>query len=95
MLCLSVRCFETILQHWRRVSPLPWESAFRKSKWFTRGWTLQELISPTLVEFFSEDWERLGNKASLKRYICEITGIPVKALQGFPLSNFSVTERMS
>src|SRR5258706_12048994 len=72
---------------------LPWESAFRKSRWFTRGWTLQELIAPIVVEFFSKDWEHLGNKASLERHICEITGIPVKALQGSPLSDFSITER--
>ncbi|KAE9376980.1 hypothetical protein N431DRAFT_480117 [Stipitochalara longipes BDJ] len=34
---------------------LAWEVAFRISKWFTRGWTLQELIAPTSVEFFSKD----------------------------------------
>ena len=72
----------------------PWESAFRKSRWFTRGWTLQELIAPASVEFFSKDWEQLGNKPSLERHIHEITGIPVKALQGSSLSDFSVTERM-
>ena len=32
----------------------PWESTFRKSEWFTRGWTLQELIAPSSVEFFSK-----------------------------------------
>jgi len=74
---------------------LPWESAFRQSTWFTRGWTLQELIAPASVQFFSRDWEELGGRASLERQICEITGIPVKALQGSPLSGFSVIERMS
>jgi hypothetical protein len=73
----------------------PWESTFRKSRWFTRGWTLQELIAPASVEFFSEEGEILGNKASLEGLICEITGIPVKALRGGSLSDFSVTERMS
>jgi hypothetical protein len=77
-----------------RSNQLPWESAFRRSRWFTRGWTLQELIAPASVEFFSKDWEQLGNKPSLKRHICEITGIPVEALQGSSLSDFSVTERM-
>jgi hypothetical protein len=72
-----------------------WESTFRKSRWFTRGWTLQELIAPASVEFFSEEGELLGNKASLEGHICEITGIPVKALRGVSLSDFSVTERMS
>ncbi|KAI9780438.1 MAG: hypothetical protein M1839_006712 [Geoglossum umbratile] len=77
-----------------KYNQLPWESAFRKSRWFTRGWTLQELIAPVSVEFFSKDWEKLGNKKSLERHTHEITGIPVKVLQGSPLSNFSITERM-
>jgi hypothetical protein len=71
------------------------ESTFRKSEWFTRGWTLQELVAPASVDFFSKEWELLGNKASLERHICERTGIPVKALRGSSLSNFSVAERMS
>jgi hypothetical protein len=75
--------------------PLPWESAFRASRWFTRGWTLQELIAPTSVEFFFKDWDRLGDKKSLEQLICEKTGIPSKALRGSPLADFSATERMS
>ncbi|KAE9372964.1 HET-domain-containing protein [Stipitochalara longipes BDJ] len=74
---------------------LSWESAFRNSRWFTRGWTLQELIASASAEFFSKDRERLGDKKSLERLICEITGIPGKALRGSPLADFSVTERMS
>ena len=72
----------------------PWESTFRKSEWFRRGWTLQELIAPKSVDFFSKEGELLGNKASLERHICEITGIPANALRGSPLSDFSITERM-
>ena len=74
---------------------LSWESAFRRSRWFERGWTLQELIAPKLVEFFSNDCKLLGDKKSLERYICEITRIPSKALRGSPLATFSVAERMS
>ena len=72
-----------------------WESAFRNCRWFTRGWTLQELLAPASVEFFSREGERLGDKKSLERQIHEVTGIPVEALRGNPLSNFSVGERMS
>jgi hypothetical protein len=72
-----------------------WEAAFRASKWFTRGWTLQELLAPTTVEFFSKDRKMLGDKQSLERLICEITYIPIKALQGNPLSNFSIAERQN
>jgi len=70
-----------------------WEVAFRKSRWFTRGWTLQELIAPAVVEFFSKDGKPLGDKTSLEIPIHEITGIPIKALQGNPFSDFSVKER--
>jgi hypothetical protein len=73
----------------------PWEARFRRSTWFTRGWTLQELIAPASVQFFSKEGELLGNKASLEGHICEATGIPAKALRGGSLSGFSVTERMS
>jgi hypothetical protein len=71
-----------------------WESAFRSSRWFKRGWTLQELLAPCIVEFFSEEWEKLGDKVSLQSLIREITGIPHKALDGAPLSQFSVDERL-
>ncbi|KAF2195561.1 hypothetical protein K469DRAFT_616319 [Zopfia rhizophila CBS 207.26] len=72
-----------------------WEQAFRKSRWFTRGWTLQELIAPLSAEFFSLDGKQLGCKKSLERQLHEITGIPLQALQGSSLSDFSLEERMS
>ncbi|CZR65200.1 related to kinesin light chain 1 [Phialocephala subalpina] len=71
-----------------------WESAFRESRWFTRGWTLQELIAPTSVEFFSSEGQRLGDKKSLELLIHEITGIPAEILQGSPLAQFTIDERM-
>lgn len=74
---------------------LPWEPAFRESKWFMRGWTLQELLAPTSVEFFSRYNKRLGDKRTLNRYIHEITGIPISALKGAPLSQFGVDKRLS
>jgi hypothetical protein len=70
-----------------------WEASFRKSKWFTRGWTLQELIAPASVEFFSLERQRLGDKESLEQQIHEITRIPVEALRGDPLEDFSVEDR--
>ncbi|KAG4433647.1 hypothetical protein IFR05_010867 [Cadophora sp. M221] len=69
-------------------------SMFR-CEWFSRGWTLQELIAPASVDFFSKEGELLGNKASLEPNICEITGIPASALRGSPLSTFGVDERLS
>jgi len=70
-------------------------SAFRKSRWFTRGWTLQELIAPRTVEFFSQERQRIGDRKSLERQVHEITGIPIRALRGSPLAGFSIDERMS
>ncbi|TVY55068.1 Vegetative incompatibility protein HET-E-1, partial [Lachnellula suecica] len=70
-----------------------WEDTFRKSRWFTRGWTLQELIAPRLVDFYSSEGERLGNKSTLEVRIHQITGIEKNALRGDTLSNFSIKER--
>jgi hypothetical protein len=71
------------------------ESDLRKRKWFTRGWTLQELLAPHSVEFFSQNGVRLGDKESLKNIIHDITGIPVKTLIGADLSGFDVTDFVS
>lgn len=68
--------------------------AIHNSRWFTRGWTLQELIAPTSVEFFSADGYRLGDKASLTQTISQVTGIAMEVLKGSPLSSFGVDERM-
>lgn len=76
-------------------SHLAWEQAFRQSRWFTRGWTLLELIAPKLVDFFTSDGERLGDKSSLEDMIHEITGITKRVLKGEPLANFSVDERLA
>jgi hypothetical protein len=71
-----------------------WESTFRKSRWFTRGWTLQELIAPQSVEFFCSNGNRLGDKTSLERQIHEITRIPVSAFRGISLAEFSIDDRI-
>jgi hypothetical protein len=71
------------------------ESAFQKSRWFTRGWTLQELLAPNSVEFFSKEGNLLGSKSSRVQELAEITHIPTRALQELnTLSHFSVDQRM-
>lgn len=72
-----------------------WTSAFQDSIWFTRGWTLQELIAPTIVEFFSKEGQKVGDKQSLEQEICRITKIPVDALRGQPLAEFGIEERLA
>ncbi|EDU50673.1 vegetative incompatibility protein HET-E-1 [Pyrenophora tritici-repentis Pt-1C-BFP] len=71
------------------------KSAFKQSRWFKRGWTLQELLAPYSVEFFSKEGERLGDKGSLQHPIHEVTGIPIEALSGSDLSEFDVAKRFS
>jgi hypothetical protein len=96
----AVKCY-VFLSTFRTVDSkdlsnlLPWKSLFQTSRWFTRGWTLQELIAPVSVEFFCKDWEPLGDKIFFERDICEITSIPRNAILGSHLADFSVTERMS
>ncbi|KAF2493876.1 HET-domain-containing protein [Lophium mytilinum] len=71
------------------------EPTFTRSKWFTRGWTLQELLAPRSVEFFSQEGMYLGDKASLEQQIHEITGIDIPALRGTPLCDFNIEKRLS
>jgi hypothetical protein len=69
---------------------------FKSSRWFTRGWTLQELIAPATVIFFSKEWERISEKRKLLAAINEITGIPNRLLLSEVESVvFSVAKRMS
>ncbi|KAI1839598.1 hypothetical protein JX266_014192, partial [Neoarthrinium moseri] len=74
---------------------LAWKSEFQKSRWFRRGWTLQELLAPQSVEFFSAEGRHLGDKKSLVQLVHSITGIPSNALQGHPMCEFDTLERMS
>ncbi|EJP69834.1 Heterokaryon incompatibility [Beauveria bassiana ARSEF 2860] len=70
------------------------EDSLRLSRWFTRGWTLQELVAPISVEFFSKESQRLGSKLELEHCVAKITGIPFMALRNLPLSEFTIDERM-
>lgn len=54
---------------------------FGASKWFTRGWTLQELLAPRILSFCSSDWKILGTKKDLQKAISIITGIRHMYLQ--------------
>jgi hypothetical protein len=77
------------------VDQSSWESAFRNSRWFTRGWTLQELLAPSILEFFSKEGQKLGDRKSLEGLVHEVTGIASEALRGKPLSQFGIEEKFS
>jgi len=70
---------------------------FDNSLWFTRGWTLQELLAPRKLEFFSTDWRSLGQWSSWVVNMSSITGIRKSILDGNPPRTFlaSVAEKMS
>ncbi len=60
-------------------------SSLRRSRWFTRGWTLQELIAPKAVHFYARDRSFLGHKDRLNKFmriISEVTGIDIEVLDG-------------
>lgn len=65
-----------------------------KSRWFTRGWTLQELVAPHDVVFFSKSWVHLGRKLELKSVLWNITGIEPAVLESGTLSNVTVAKKM-
>jgi hypothetical protein len=59
------------------------EDTIRRSRWFTRGWTLQELLAPTTLIFYSGDWSRLGTRnGSMAEIVSQITNIQQSYLQG-------------
>ncbi|KIK14200.1 hypothetical protein PISMIDRAFT_117416, partial [Pisolithus microcarpus 441] len=49
-------------------------------EWFSRGWTLQELIAPKKAKFFNKDWVSIGTKQELKSTLEDITSIPKEVL---------------
>src|SRR6201996_7030666 len=73
----------------------PFGTPSKPSKWFTRGWTLQELLAPRSVKFFTRECTYLGDRESFKFHIHEITAIAISALQGSPMSKFTIEERLS
>ncbi|KAI0646000.1 heterokaryon incompatibility protein-domain-containing protein [Trametes meyenii] len=72
------------------------ESSLISSNWFTRGWTLQELIAPPVLVFLSTDWRPLGTKALLANHINFRTSIPSKILTHEQhIHEISVAQRLS
>lgn len=71
-------------------------SAFAHSRWFHRGWTLQELLAPEDLTFFSQDWKKIGIKSELTMPLSDITAIDNDILAGKQrLEAASIAKRMS
>jgi hypothetical protein len=78
----SAKCYvylsDVSVSYEDQYSAPTWEPAFRKSRWFTRGWTLQELLAPKIVEFYSREGRFLGDRNTLEQQIHEITKFLVR-----------------
>jgi hypothetical protein len=71
-----------------------WAEAFVNCRWFTRGWTLQELIAPRHLVFYTAEWDRLMTKRQLCQTISRYTGISAPVLLGADFRRERVAERM-
>lgn len=71
-------------------------SELTRTDWATRGWTLQELLAPSKMIFYSSDWHEIGTRESLSSILSAITGVDeVFLTKGKPLTSASVAKRMS
>ena len=78
------------------LTDVPSKKSLEESRWFTRGWTLQELIAPSKILFFDETWTQIEWNSDLQDTIAKHTGIPVEILSHEKdLDEFSVAQRMS
>jgi hypothetical protein len=78
------------------LADVPSKAKFSGSRWFTRGWTLQELIAPSKMIFFDEGWKELGTKENLRESVSNCTGIPGSVLsESDGVEKVSIAQRMS
>ncbi|KAF5490645.1 putative transporter [Colletotrichum fructicola] len=68
---------------------------FIQSRWFTRGWTLQELIAPSNVIFCNTKWVEIGNRESMRDIVGKITGIDRHFFNHGVLGRYSIAQKMS
>jgi len=69
---------------------------FARCRWFTWGWTLQELIVPTTVEFYDSSWGFRSPKSDLSGAIAAVTRIGAAVLcNSSALPGIPVARRMS
>ncbi|KAF2028096.1 HET-domain-containing protein [Setomelanomma holmii] len=86
------------MYQWYRLSTVCYAFLSDDSRWWTRGWTLQELIAPQIVKFFGSglrNWIRIGGKRSLLSAVADRTGIDREILRGADPKVCSVSMRMS
>lgn len=73
-----------------------WVQRLSTARWFTRGWTLQELLAPDEMYFYYQDWSTIGTKEELANELAIITGIDeAYLLKMRPILGASIARRMS
>ncbi|KAF2759753.1 HET-domain-containing protein [Pseudovirgaria hyperparasitica] len=75
-------------------SPNAYVDSLKKCRWFTRGWTLQELLAPGSIEMYAPDWSEIGTKATLASQISSITGIQLNIIRGYGVE-LNVAQKLS
>ncbi len=68
--------------------------SFEQSRWFSRGWTLQELIASHQLHFFDKAWQHIGKKSHMLNTLVSVTRNHAEALQN-DIDRFSIAQRMS
>lgn len=82
--------------HLEDVNPLSndkEEDQILNSEWFTRGWTLQEMLASRNMQFFDVNWAPLGSRSQLSADISRVTRISPEHLEDF--RGASVAQKMS
>ncbi|KAK5659944.1 hypothetical protein OQA88_13409 [Cercophora sp. LCS_1] len=88
-------CFAYLSDVDSSEDPAMGNSTFSRSKWFSRGWTLQELLAPAHVVFLGSDWVEIGTRNSLRAVISRVTGIDESVLLNAQWDKYSVAQKMS
>lgn len=72
------------LQDVQKTSPVDMDAlkaSFVRSRWFTRGWTLQELLAPRFLVFCDQTWKKLGSREDWSQEIEKASGIQPQYLE--------------
>jgi hypothetical protein len=76
--------------------PITDPALMKTCRWFSRGWTLQELLAPTDIVFFGSGWFKIDRKIELVEILEAVTGIPHNVLTSETrLGHISVADRMN
>jgi ankyrin repeat protein len=90
------RWYQDAIVCYAYLADVPSKTELPGSRWFSRGWTLQELLAPSEVIFFDEEWKNLGTRTTIQKSVSSCTGIPEGILTGSDdLGKASIAQRMS